>query len=349
MLTLKKNYFPLIDVARFFSALSVVFFHYFSVTASELPSGAIRLYLENAFFGVQLFFIISGFVIYFSLFSDIKNYIVGRFLRIYPLFWFCMTTTYLVTLFFSEKHVSPLIYLYNLLVVNTGKTALMVDGSYWTLTHEILFYSYVGIFVYIFGVKRIEIFFYGWLALLSLGVFSGLYNMFLFKVILIRSGFYFIFGGLLALLFQHWKTSSPARKIAPIFGMLWSVFMVMKLSYFLNNESGVITNHFGMYTILQEYIVAGIFVSMCVIVTLSRFVTSKKNITVALALGSITYPLYLLHQVIGSILLGKIGVYGYISWQSVVFICLLVMFSYFLAKREKKVRVWLQKKMVSLQ
>lgn len=344
----EKTYFPLVDIARFFSALSVVFFHYFSLTAATLSAGFAKIYLENAFLGVQLFFIISGFVIYFSLFSGIKKYVIGRFLRIYPLFWFCMTTTYLVTVFFSEHHASIATYLFNFLIINNGKTALMIDGSYWTLTHELLFYVYIGLFVYFFGHKRIHLFFYLWLSLLSLGVLSGFYNMFFFKVALIRSGFYFIFGGLLAYLFYTWKFQSLLQKLTQILSMVWSVVMVLILSRSLQNDNVSITNHFGIYTLQQEYIVIGLFVLMCTLVACSQFIKGSLNLRFAMVCGAITYPLYLLHQVIGSVLLGRVGVYGYFCLESVTFICFLVFVSYIISEKEKRVRLNLQQKMLSL-
>lgn len=343
-----KQYFPLIDIARFFSALSVVFFHYFSITASHARNGFIKAYLENGFFGVQFFFMISGFVIYFSTSDNLKKYFISRFLRIYPLFWFCMTVTYLITLVFAEKHVSFLIYLFNFLIVNNGRTEYMVDGSYWTLTHEILFYMYVGIFVYFFGKRRINLFFYGWLAVLSLVIFLGLHNMILFKIMLVRSGFYFIFGGLLASLIHNWKQLSFSEKLKPILGMTWSVTMVFVLSNILQKSSAVVTNHFGVYNQTQVFILVSLFITMIFIATLSSFVKGEKNIKVAMVLGSITYPLYLLHQVIGATFLEKLGVYGRVSFSSVTFICVLVILSFSLARKEKKIRSFLQSKMVSL-
>lgn len=86
----KKQFFPLIDPLRAFACFSVVFFH-----------GTIELYCrENQYYypfthgylGVDLFFVLSGFLITNVLLRErlltgkvkIKNFYIRRFLRLYP-------------------------------------------------------------------------------------------------------------------------------------------------------------------------------------------------------------------------------------------------------------------------
>lgn len=334
----KSNYFPLVDFGRFLAAISVLCFHYFSSTAKGMESGAVKLFLENGFMGVQFFFMISGFVIFFSLQGSLAKYSLGRFLRIYPLFWFCCTLTYLITVFFGEDHLSFLTYLYNLLIVNDGKTAFMVDGSYWTLTHELFFYTYIGIFVWIFGKKNIEYFFYGWLGLLSLAVFYNLQGLLFFKILLVRSAYYFIFGGLLALLFSTWKTSHVSKKIMQLSALTLTLYMPFLLSQTLHQGVGVITNNFGMYSSLQMKLLYLIFMVMVASVYFSQFFQGKISTQISKTLGSITYPLYLLHQKIGVVFLGLFGVYGYVNYTSLLFLVFIVLVSFCIAYFEQKWR-----------
>jgi peptidoglycan/LPS O-acetylase OafA/YrhL len=334
-----KEYFPLIDIARFLAAVSVLCFHYFSTTGKILEPGFIRTYLENGFFGVQLFFMISGFVIYYSLQNGIQRYVIGRFLRIYPLFWVCCTITYLVTIFFGDSHLPVTTYLYNLLIVNDGKTAFMIDGSYWTLTHELFFYVYIGLFVYFFGKKHIEYFFYIWLAVLSSAIFFELHTLLIFKVLLVRSGFYFIFGGLLALLWHTRRSASLVQIIRRSIGLLLAASMPVYLSLVLQKNTGAITNHFGMYDGIQYYIVLGLFVLTICLVIFSSYVRNSTILRAAVVLGGITYPVYLLHQVIGATLLGDIyGVYSLASAASAILICVI---SYLLYRYDLDIRKYL--------
>lgn len=338
----QKEYFPLIDIGRFFAAVSVLCFHYFSATAKGLEDGVLKIFIEHGFMGVQLFFMISGFVIYFSLQGSIKKYIVGRFIRIYPLFWFCCTVTYLVTVLFGKSHLPFTTYLYNLLIINTGKTAFMIDGSYWTLTHEIFFYLYIGAFVYIFGKRYIEYFFYLWLTVLSVGVFLGLQHMVLYKVLLIRSGYYFIFGGLLAILYSSRKQIVVwYRTAARITAILVAACMPIYLSVVLRADTQPITNRFGMYDRLEIYILCMLYIFMSVLVFVSEKLYDKKFAKLAIIAGGMTYPLYLLHQVIGETALTPFGVWGYVSYKSISFVGILLFVSYYVYIYESKFRKWL--------
>jgi peptidoglycan/LPS O-acetylase OafA/YrhL len=97
-----KKYYG-IEVLRFISALSVVFFHYkvtfawgagfvdYKTLSINLPGYNSLSFLYNyGFYGVQIFFIISGFVfahVYLKNENDItaKFFFINRFARLYPL------------------------------------------------------------------------------------------------------------------------------------------------------------------------------------------------------------------------------------------------------------------------
>lgn len=344
----EKTYYPLVDIARFFAAFSVLAFHYFSVTAASTYA-PLRFYLERGYLGVQLFFIISGFVIFFSLQDNIKRFALSRFLRIYPIFWVLCTVTYITTILIPAEGVLSFgRYLYNLLIINNGTTALMVDGSYWTLTHELIFYVAIGLFVFLFKKKRVEWFFMLWLLILSLGVVFRLQEMFIFKILLIRSGFYFIFGGILGLLVQEWRQSTLKVKLRRIGSMVLSVVMVGYLSsVLLEKDPSLVTNHFGMYDVSTLWSVIGLFFLVPVLVYLSYKVSHPKMISISKALGGITYPLYLLHNKIGALVLGAFGVFGIWSPTSVLFVIGLIILCHYIAQIEERWRKQVNRKIVT--
>ena len=96
-----------LDALRFFAALSVVLYHYgflgyapgnlLTLSFPELSPAARYGYL-----GVQLFFMISGYVILWSINGrTASQFALHRFIRLYPTFWLCAAITLLV------EHVYP--------------------------------------------------------------------------------------------------------------------------------------------------------------------------------------------------------------------------------------------------
>jgi hypothetical protein len=96
-----------IDALRGLAALSVVLYHYTAWYDSDYGPHHTAPGLGLAFvygqFGVELFFIISGFVIYMTLenTNHIYDFAVSRIARLYPAFLACLTVT-LVTAYLLD-------------------------------------------------------------------------------------------------------------------------------------------------------------------------------------------------------------------------------------------------------
>lgn len=149
-----------IQILRAIAALAVVLFHSHFVVASFPAEYKFQLPFIGSYgyFGVDLFFVISGFIIAhitsgkpFSLFE----FSARRFFRIYPIYWaFCLLSFYLYTnrgLYFGPKEFG----MENLL---TSLAILPIDGSPaygvgWSLEHEIIFYATAAL-VLCFGTVR---------------------------------------------------------------------------------------------------------------------------------------------------------------------------------------------------
>ena len=97
--------------------------------------------------GVDLFFIISGFVILLSLEHVAKSgqFIVNRISRLYPTYWASVTTTFFL-IFLSGIYkmnidkVSIVNYLGNMTMFQFYLKIPNLDGPYWTMIIEMLFY-----------------------------------------------------------------------------------------------------------------------------------------------------------------------------------------------------------------
>ena len=156
-----KNHFPLLDPLRFGTALGVAIFHQMfwswawvsiGVPGFERYVAADVLYPSAAPFtwfgwvGVEIFFVISGFVIANSACkSSPGEFLLGRALRLCPAVWICATATLLVLLIFGSGPASEFIlpYIHAMLMVPKGVTGQWLDGVYWTLAAETAFYGLV--------------------------------------------------------------------------------------------------------------------------------------------------------------------------------------------------------------
>ncbi len=136
---MKKRYEEL-DSLRGVAALLVVLFHY----TMHKEEAALGFKLGTT--GVDLFFMISGFVILFSLENvwHYKQFIINRISRLYPTYWACVSLTFLSiiggALYKNSSHIDVLQYLGNLSMFQFYLGISDIDGSYWTMIIEMLFY-----------------------------------------------------------------------------------------------------------------------------------------------------------------------------------------------------------------
>lgn len=133
-----------LDALRGITVLLVVIFHL------TMNDGQIRHWTKFGVTGVDLFFVISGFVILLTLerINHWQDFVISRFSRLYPTYWFCVTfTTVLVIL----KHIVlkeplgglPTQYLANMTMFQSYFRMANIDGPYWTMTIEMLFYLFM--------------------------------------------------------------------------------------------------------------------------------------------------------------------------------------------------------------
>lgn len=296
----KSNYFPGLDLLRFFSAFWVMSFHYlFGLTA------ALSWYRFGNL-GVPLFFIISGFVISYSISNKpLKQFIQGRFLRLAPIFWVICTATYIFTLLMPNGNPVrlPEYFISMTMLGDKLSSALgfggLVDPVYWSLTVEILFYAGIGLFVYFFSWKNIRYFLWGWL-LVSMAAFAlHIDNTFAMKTLLVRHASYFIFGATFALIKLTEYTSEKLRNwdlalltTTAIYSTLISYRALPP--YFVINPKDT-----AIVTLLHP----AFFIGFMLLIFYSRYITSKNALSFFMILGGITYPLYLIHQTVGRTLL----------------------------------------------
>ena len=139
--------------ARGIAAVLVVLYHCSTAIfglAKYAPGDPFHRAFASGRFGVELFFVISGFIIFSTHRHDVSrprrlgSFLRKRFLRIYPVYWVVLAA--LLPAYAAMPRLGdgsalrPLTILSSLTLVHVG-TPSMVLGVSWTLCFEILFYA----------------------------------------------------------------------------------------------------------------------------------------------------------------------------------------------------------------
>src|ERR1051325_598311 len=93
-----RTRFPELDLLRFIAACGVMLFHYtyFGPQHHTWPGSfpILSQISKYGFLGVDVFFILSGFVILLTAYEkDAIAFTVARMIRLYPAYWICVTLT----------------------------------------------------------------------------------------------------------------------------------------------------------------------------------------------------------------------------------------------------------------
>lgn len=147
-----------LDGIRITAALIVVFYHYIGLnsawdrSASDLFP-ALRPFAVYGWLGVEIFFIVSGFVICMSVWGrPVGDFAVSRVSRLFPAYWAGIALSALTLWFLPEvqelRHLERWSdVLVNLTMMQGGLGVGNVDHSYWTLFVELKFYALFALVV----------------------------------------------------------------------------------------------------------------------------------------------------------------------------------------------------------
>jgi len=180
-----------IDGLRAFAALGVLAYHLFD------KQGYYGL------LGVELFFVISGFVILMTLerVRSLREYVVSRAARLYPAYWLSVAAVGALLLLNHETSIRTVLLNATMIQAFIGVPDLI--HPYWTLAYELWFYAVMAAIYRLALLERVD-----WIALVWLGLMfvfrtsilvfdrgSGLYRDFSFQLLLMpQFGHLFIAG-----------------------------------------------------------------------------------------------------------------------------------------------------------
>ncbi len=273
-----RQHFTTIDALRGFAALSVCLFHLGGAGVPKLASPLTQRLTSWGWTGVEVFFVISGFVIPYVLlradyhWRDAGNFLARRFIRIWP------PSAVLIALTVAQyalinrmgmgdpagwTSIAPARVAANLAYTVPFTHQSWLNGILWTLSVEFQYYLLLALIFPLFTANRLWLVAFGALSLVSaLLPFAGSAQFFHYAI-------YFAMGGLV-LLFREGKISR-----LPMLG-LHAAMTAVAIA-----ELGLLPSMFAAATAL-----------------IIAFVPLRNPVLVFL--GTISYSLYLTHILIAS-------------------------------------------------
>ncbi len=284
-----------IDLLRFFAAFSVLLYHYtFRGYAADdmsiMPYPLLAPISKYGYLGVDLFFLISGFVILMTASSgSLKRFTISRIVRLYPAFWVCCTLTFIATLSIGGERYSASFgqYLINMTMLSGFLQVPPIDGVYWSLFVEMQFYGLVALVLLFRQIHRAQLFLVLWL-IVTVALEISPINL-LSKLFVADYSPYFIAGATCFLIYSNGLT--PMKIITILAAWVVALHNCMQLLQDIEQHYHA---DFG------NYIVAGLvsaFFVLIFLVSIKRtgFLGRREWVSI----GALTYPLYLIHQHVG--------------------------------------------------
>jgi peptidoglycan/LPS O-acetylase OafA/YrhL len=302
MIREKGQHVPILDSLRAVAALSVCFYHFVCGPVNFISNRNITNLFGFGAYGVQLFFVISGFIIPWSVYYKgymLKNYfkfLLKRFVRLEPPYIVSMILILCILL--TRKYYTNvpdirqlslnqvLLHFGYLIPFSSYKWLLDV---YWTLAIEFQFYIFMGLFYFIIISKKTALRITGYIFVLAIS-FIGT-NKFVFYWLPV-----FLLGNIL---------------------FLYLTMNIEKYEFYISII--VILAYIG-FSMPAPIFISSLLPSLAILY-LFNYSNSILN-----WFGKISYSIYLLHTIIGTTIINVLSHYAYspLSKGLVIFTGLIV-------------------------
>lgn len=291
----------LLDGVRLLAAIGVILYHYtawhhgyWGVEPAKAAWPTLSRVSVFGNMGVQLFFVISGFVILLSAYGKRSAQFIGsRVGRLFPAYWVAVLATGVLIFFIwpsMGERLSFSDWAVNLTMMQNGFGVPHVDGVYWTLWAEMRFYGLILVLMML-----------GWVTRGRLLAFAAIWPLAGFLAPLVPSNFVrqalipehaALFAGGMCLFLIYRFGHTPLR---------WAVLglNVIQAAWLTGRTGSAEAMHLVGYAIPEQVywgIVVGIFALIAALVLSPLRQIDVPGLALA---GALTYPIYLLHEIWG--------------------------------------------------
>ncbi|MDN0193712.1 acyltransferase [Streptomyces sp. S.PNR 29] len=294
-----------VDGIRLAAALMVVVHHYAGTDRLNQPGNAVWgrpvgeimptvfRFASFGWIGVEIFFVISGFVICMSCWGRTpRQFFVSRVIRLYPAYWFAIvfTSAVVVALPGVWERLPVRNILINLTMLQAGSDVPNVDLVYWTLWSELRFYL-LFLVVVAMGLtyRRVVVFCCVWGAVAMLAPVS---DFPLLELIANPDGAWYFIAGLALYLMHRFGQDV----------LLWGVLAMAWLMGQRELAGRVDYENVSSYRGAVLIFTVFLLVMVAVALGLTDGIRWKWLVTA----GCLTYPLYLTHYVAGTTLISRL-------------------------------------------
>ena len=302
-----------IDLLRFIAAISVVLFHftyrgYHADHLSPVEYPALGEVFKYGYLGVELFFIISGYVVLMSAQGKtLSQFFTSRVMRLYPAYWVACTLTFVVVRIFGPRVHAPgwsrwldapvKGYLVNMTMLQHFFGVADLDGVYWTLSTELIFYFLIALIISFKWFNHLTLLLATWLTYCAVAIPSGSGSPFYFLLFPDFAPF-FIAG----MLFYMLQTNQAAR---------WKLYIMLAASYLLAMRT-IYTGLEGTMKAFQQPFSMSVALGLITLFFVVFFAIVFRWVKLGQAkwlgwAGTLTYPIYLMHHNLGYVVLQRLG------------------------------------------
>jgi exopolysaccharide production protein ExoZ len=285
----------IIQALRGLAALIVVIHHASASSLEYFSTPLLNNYFRVGWNAVDFFFVLSGFIMVFVHFNDLRNktnaatFFKKRFIRIYPIYWVLATVSlgfFLISGRVSNEEWSISYIIKSYLLIRSNEAPFL--GVAWSLIFEVFFYIVFGIGI-MCGYKIMRVFVPLWLLIIIL-VNSFQLEPFASFFFLNNFIIEFLFGCITGYIYHIYLFKISDKGLILFFLGLAMFLLMWGLSLSFN---------VGAKDALESRLIYGTASSLLILG--AALLDTKKPFNVSkrfLMLGDSSYSIYLLHPLV---------------------------------------------------